>query len=356
MEININDDIVLYSEEDHELVAQFKWRVNHGYCTTKSKGKMIRMHRLIMGNPDGMLVDHINNNKLDNQRMNLRITNAKGNGQNKSKKTGAATSQYIGVSYHTSTEKYRASITLNKRYLGVGTFDKELTAARARDHAMVHEMPNSLANLNFPCLRDFYLNSEYIKRVQTAPKVSTEVKCEYADTDDPNVIQIVIKNHSDLFVTIDKDDYETIKFNSYTLNVRGYVMTNSVSGGYHLLHRRIMNIADPKVYIDHIDNNPLNNTKSNLRVSNAQLNGQNKKKRSTNCTSNYMGVYLKKDRKYKKWASSIRVDGRDKHLGYFRSERAAALTRDVYIMEHMKDSHYPYNFCIMNKEYLAKLD
>lgn len=80
---------VLYSPEDHELISQCTWSIKgeKGYCVGKLEtGRMVRMNRFIMGEPKGKIVDHINGNKLDNRRENLRITDMIGNGQNKAKK------------------------------------------------------------------------------------------------------------------------------------------------------------------------------------------------------------------------------------------------------------------------------
>lgn len=92
------------------------------FYSANSKKKMTLMHRLITNFPKGMEVDHINGNKLDNRRSNLRVCtrseNAKNRRLSKSNKSG-----YHGVHYAT-TEKRRkrwaASIRVNgkKKYIG----------------------------------------------------------------------------------------------------------------------------------------------------------------------------------------------------------------------------------------------
>lgn len=60
-------------DDDFALLSQYRWYENEGYAITYYKGKRIRMHRLIMGVPDGVDVDHRDTDKLNNQKSNLRL-------------------------------------------------------------------------------------------------------------------------------------------------------------------------------------------------------------------------------------------------------------------------------------------
>lgn len=70
-----------------------------------------------------------------------------------------------------------------------------------------------------------------------------------------------------------------------------------------------------KTVVDH-----KNNIKTDNRLDNLQLvsNRKNTSKDKKNCTSKYTGVCWSK--KLKKWCSSIRINGKKKHLGYFENE------------------------------------
>ena len=75
---------------------------------------------------------------------------------------------------------------------------------------------------------------------------------------------------------------------------------------------------------DHIDRNPLNNRRSNLRQATASQQNMNQGKQSNN-TSGVIGVCWHKDRN--KWNAFISISGKRKHLGYFLNKDDAICTR-----------------------------
>lgn len=69
-----NKDInVVVDDQDFDSLNKLKWYLSStGYAVRRMKGKTTYMHRIICNTPDGLFVDHINRNRLDNRRSNLR--------------------------------------------------------------------------------------------------------------------------------------------------------------------------------------------------------------------------------------------------------------------------------------------
>jgi hypothetical protein len=71
------------------------------------------------------------------------------------------------------------------------------------------------------------------------------------------------------------------------------------------MHRQLMGLDDPKVYVDHADGNGLNNCRANLRRCTRSQNNANRRKWSAGCTSRYKGVGFVKS--CGKWRCQIKV-------------------------------------------------
>ncbi len=117
--------------------------------TANYKVQYLSMHRAIMGNPKGLLVDHENRNRLDNRRANLRIATHSQNQFNKGKTRRKTTSQFVGVTFVKSIGRWRAQIMLNRKNICLKSFDNEIDAARAYDEA-AKKYHGEFARLNFP--------------------------------------------------------------------------------------------------------------------------------------------------------------------------------------------------------------
>ena len=95
----------------------------------------IRMHRLIMGcNDKNLVVDHINHITYDNRKENLRICTSSQNGMNKSRPNNN-TSGYVGITYDSSENKWRARLSIGGKTINIGRFEKIEEAVRARKEA-----------------------------------------------------------------------------------------------------------------------------------------------------------------------------------------------------------------------------
>lgn len=145
--------VAIIDDEDFELVSQYKWCAldNHGfgfYAVSRTKDQVaVYMHRLIMGEPVGVLIDHKNRNSLDNTRKNLRLATVSQNGGNR--KAHGQGSIYKGVVYIPKSETYQVRIACQKKRIFLGYFENELDAAKAYDRS-AKRLFGEFAKLNFP--------------------------------------------------------------------------------------------------------------------------------------------------------------------------------------------------------------
>lgn len=124
------------------------WFVDvRGYVSTRTGARTVVLHRLLMDNPKGLDVDHINGDKADNRRANLRAVTRQQNIRNSGPRRRAA-SRYKGVTLH-KRGKWNARIVVNGRNLHLGLFVAEEAAAKAYDAAALAHF-GEYAWLNFP--------------------------------------------------------------------------------------------------------------------------------------------------------------------------------------------------------------
>jgi hypothetical protein len=99
------------------LVRKHKWYLgSSGYAVSTSGRHIMLMHRLINNTPEGYLTDHINRNKLDNRKVNLRTCNESENMENRDM-LATNTAKVKGVYFHKATGKWTAEkIYKGKRY------------------------------------------------------------------------------------------------------------------------------------------------------------------------------------------------------------------------------------------------
>ncbi len=144
--------------EDFEQLNQYKW--HYSLCDyakrtvykTDDKGRKqvdIYMHKTVCPAPEGMIVDHINRNKLDNRSVNLRPATRKQNSWNRKFKKENKKTRYNGISWRKDMGKWRVRLTVNGRRESFGYYANETEAAKAYDR-VAKKYRGEYACLNFP--------------------------------------------------------------------------------------------------------------------------------------------------------------------------------------------------------------
>ena len=130
----IGDDIQFYfSPEDFDKIKDHSWYLsNDKYVQTRINNKIVGIHRVIMDAPDGMCVDHIDHNTLNNRRENLRICTIQENNFNQVNRRNSESGR-IGVVPRNN--KWLAQIGYNNSHIVLGTFEKKEDAIEARKAA-----------------------------------------------------------------------------------------------------------------------------------------------------------------------------------------------------------------------------
>ena len=131
---------------DFEKLKQYNWYTTEGSCKCQYAGRRLKrdkgkrrlcgMHRAILNAPEGLFVDHINHNGLDNRKANLRIVTLQQNSWNARPaiKNGKP-KKYKGVKWDKDKQKWQAKIYIESKLKHLGYFDNEKEAAKAHDSA-----------------------------------------------------------------------------------------------------------------------------------------------------------------------------------------------------------------------------
>lgn len=144
----------LVDDDLYEYLNQFKWNMNRdGYVKRgeysrlpngKLKRTEVKLHRLVMDTPKGMVTDHINGDRLDNRRENLRVCTVKQNSWNKRPRGSL---NIVGVWFDPARSKFVAHIAKAGHKVTIGRYDTAQEAANARDK-VAGELYGEYAYLN----------------------------------------------------------------------------------------------------------------------------------------------------------------------------------------------------------------
>ena len=363
-------DHTFVSKEDYNELNKYKWnKNNNNYVRGKINNKVWSLHRYIMiklldNNIDSKIkIDHIDNNPLNNNRNNLRIVTDSENSRNRTKLKNT-TSKYIGVCFNKKGNIWQTNIRNDN--IRIYAFYLNENHAAHQYNLWCNNFNLTTANLNIipeHLISDFILyqkqenfnnlpkNISYTKNNKYRVRINSiyygmyntlleaiiikkiklkEIENKKNDDilklpikrnkDNQAIIEIFNKNKEKICETIVDDDiYYNLMFYSLHKNNK-YIQIDKLG----LLHRYIMNYNGDN-YVDHINNNTLDNRKKNLRIVTAKQNNMNSSSRS-NSSSKYIGVSY--HNRNKKWQASIKIDNKSLYLGNFKNEEGAAKARD----------------------------
>lgn len=133
---------ILVDDEDYDTLSKYSWYIqSNGYArhdTRNTKVKlMLTMHRLVMKAKKGQFVDHINLNKLDNRKSNLRFCTPSQNSIHipKSRKTKSGLKGVFYYPNNIPSRPWQAGIGVRRKYIFLGSFADKYEAAKAYNEA-----------------------------------------------------------------------------------------------------------------------------------------------------------------------------------------------------------------------------
>jgi len=115
----------LIDKDDFDFISRFKWHIHSkGYAVKAGiNHSKCFMHKLIMNTPDGMVCDHINRDRLDNRKSNLRNCTKSEDLKNRTPKHGMA-----GITYRKDRKVWQSQICIDGKTKYLGTFRDKLSA------------------------------------------------------------------------------------------------------------------------------------------------------------------------------------------------------------------------------------
>jgi hypothetical protein len=124
---------------DLKFVAPYAWAftagLHTGYAVTQVRRRVILMHRLLTGAGEGVIIDHVDMDGLNNCQMNLRRCTKQEN--NRRRRSNRGKSPFKGVAFHRHSGLHHATINVDGRQISLRYHKTAEDAARAYDAAAI---------------------------------------------------------------------------------------------------------------------------------------------------------------------------------------------------------------------------
>lgn len=248
----------------------------------EQSGETTRMHVLLLGRKKGLVIDHKDGNGLNNQKFNLRHCTVQDNAKNRKIST-LSSSGFKGVTiqrYKKYKSRWVAKITVDKKVKHLGSFplneEGKVLAIKTYNEAAV-KYYGEFARLN-------EINSPRIINDVKLNKVKIFNKPNYTGYLPPNSKAIPLSKG--LFAIVSEDDFDF-------LNQWNWFVKESDPGAFYAcrsgkrikgqkrekqirMHNFIMN-PPLGMFVDHINRNPLDNRRENLRIVTHKQNCMNRR-------------------------------------------------------------------------------
>lgn len=143
----------MLDDTDYDRAKDFRWhKTTNGYVAgfvmEQGVRRRVYLHRWLLEAQPGQIVDHIDGNKLNNRRSNLRLVTRSQNQANRRHNRNSR-SRYKGVTWHKRRGMWMARIQVRGRRITIGYFVDPLQAAYEYD-AFARTFFGEYARVNFP--------------------------------------------------------------------------------------------------------------------------------------------------------------------------------------------------------------
>ena len=256
----------LIDEEDYDALIKYKWYLSKSrktsYAARDLNGKHLLMHRMIMGEKNNSLIDHMDGNGLNNQKTNLRYCTNSQNCMNRGKQKNN-TSGYSGVMWKKRDGVYVSQITCQGEQVHIGTFKCKHEAALAynekaiefhKEFACLNEIPQKeLSNIITLIKKERDAKVKYIGELSTeltVEKMRTldlQSKVDELEKENKAIVEIT-NNNADISIAITQENIKLTSSNKKLVDAMTSIRDNYpvTKGNMEKIHAIATNAIEGK--------------------------------------------------------------------------------------------------------------